>query len=58
MPPCWSNNQGQQLRITGQQAPCPRCRGEMNSAVTDSGGSIIYQWREGGLTQSWIATPR
>ncbi|MEQ1933724.1 MAG: RHS repeat-associated core domain-containing protein, partial [Fimbriimonadaceae bacterium] len=49
---------GQSMTITGQQAPCPSCKGAMNRAATESGATIKYQWRQDGATQVWIATPR
>jgi RHS repeat-associated protein len=42
---------GNQMIITGQQAPCPSCKGKMNQVSTQTGTPIIYQWREDGETK-------
>ena len=39
--------------MTGQRAPCTNCKGGINQAVRDTGASIYYQWREGGVTNIW-----
>ncbi len=41
----------------GQQEACRSCKGKMNNLATES-NPIIYQWRENGQTQTWIATPK
>lgn len=46
---------GQSMTITGQRPPCPSCKGAMNHAATESGGTIRYRWRENGQTQYWSA---
>jgi hypothetical protein len=46
--------QGQTVHITGQQQPCTSCRARMNEAAKQYGIMIIYQWREGGKTRTWI----
>ncbi len=48
---------GQTMIITGQRAPCPNCKGAMNQAARTTGATIMYQWREGGVTRRWSATP-
>ena len=35
---------GNQMVITGQQAPSPSCKGKMNKLSQNSGNTIIYQW--------------
>jgi len=40
---------GNQMIITGQQAPCPSCNGKMNKSSQQSGNTIIYQWRDKNL---------
>ncbi|MFC0181499.1 Pput_2613-like deaminase [Pseudarcicella hirudinis] len=49
------NVSGNQMIITGQQAPCPSCRGKMNQVSIQTGTPIIYQWREGGETLTWTS---
>jgi hypothetical protein len=49
---------GGSMTITGQNPPCPSCKGAMNQAATESGATIRYQWRENGQTRTWTATPR
>jgi hypothetical protein len=49
---------GGSMTITGQNPPCPSCKGVMNQAATESGATIRYQWRENGRTLTWTATPR
>ncbi len=44
---------GDSMTITGQRAPCPSCKGRMNSTTQRTGSKIKYQWREGGKTQRW-----
>jgi len=46
---------GNQMVITGQQAPCPSCKGKMNKLSQESGNTIIYQWRENDETKTWRA---
>ena len=46
---------GQTMTITGQKAPCPSCKGEMNKAVEQTGADVRYQYREDGRTQVWEA---
>jgi hypothetical protein len=46
---------GQSMTITGQNPPCPTCKGRMNKAARESGGTITYQWRQGGKTFQWNA---
>ncbi len=46
---------GQSMTITGQQRPCPSCKGFMNRATSETGATIRYQWRENGSTRSWTA---
>ena len=46
---------GQSMTITGQNPPCPRCKGAMNQKASESGASVRYQWREEGKTQTWEA---
>jgi hypothetical protein len=46
---------GDTMVITGQNPPCPRCRGVMNQAAGSTGANIIYRWRAGGVTQTWTA---
>ena len=48
-------NAGEIMTITGQRSPCPSCKGAMNRASMHSGAQIRYQWREGGVTRTWIA---
>ena len=48
----------QSMTITGQNPPCPSCKGAMNRAAGESGATIKYQWRQGGKTQTWQATPK
>jgi RHS repeat-associated protein len=45
--------EGEAMLITGQKRPCPSCRGKMNRAAEDSGGTITYQWRSDGTTKKW-----
>ncbi|GAA0335366.1 hypothetical protein GCM10009087_52200 [Sphingomonas oligophenolica] len=49
---------GDTVTITGQLPPCTPCRGSMNQAATRSGATIKYQWRQGGKTLTWVATPK
>lgn len=49
--------QGNQMIITGQQAPCPSCKGKMNNLAKESGNQIIYQWRDDNKTKTWTAKP-
>ena len=49
---------GDRMVITGQQRPCPSCRGRMNAAARETGARIQYQWRADGRTQIWTAGPR
>ncbi|MDQ0472736.1 hypothetical protein [Labrys wisconsinensis] len=49
---------GETMTIVGQNPPCSRCKGAMNTAVTRTGATIIYQWRQDGKTRFWKATPR
>lgn len=44
---------GESMTITGQRAPCPSCKGKMNSAAERTGTKIKYQWREDGKTRRW-----
>jgi len=46
---------GQSMTITGQNAPCPTCKGAMNKAAGETGATIKYQWRDNGRTQTWQA---
>jgi len=46
---------GQSMTITGQNSPCPRCKGAMNEAAAESDATIRYQWREAGKTNIWEA---
>jgi len=46
---------GQRMTITGQRPPCPSCKGYMNRATQESGATIIYRWRENGVTRTWTA---
>lgn len=46
---------GETTTITGQRPPCPTCKGVMNQAARDSGATIIYRWRENGVTRTWTA---
>lgn len=48
---------GQSMTITGQNPPCPSCKGAMNRAAAESGATIKYQWRQDGKSQAWTATP-
>ncbi len=45
--------EGQTMTITGENPPCPSCKGAMNKRMQETGGTIRYQWREGGNTQKW-----
>ncbi|WP_249384137.1 RHS repeat-associated core domain-containing protein [Chitinivorax sp. B] len=51
-------NQGDSMTITGQLPPCNSCKGYMNKASSETGASIIYQWREDGKTRRWVARPK
>jgi hypothetical protein len=46
---------GETMTITGQRPPCPTCKGVMNQAARESGATIIYRWRENGVTRTWTA---
>ena len=46
---------GETMTITGQFPPCPTCKGVMNRAARESGATIIYRWRENGVTVTWTA---
>jgi hypothetical protein len=46
---------GETMVITGQRPPCTNCRGAMNQAARDTGATIIYRWRENGVTRTWTA---
>jgi Pput_2613-like deaminase len=46
---------GESMTITGQEPPCPSCKGYMNRAAKDSGATIQYRWRENGGTKTWTA---
>ncbi|MEJ5276037.1 MAG: polymorphic toxin-type HINT domain-containing protein [Thermogemmata sp.] len=43
---------GETTIITGQRPPCPTCKGIMNQAARESGATIIYRWRENGVTRT------
>jgi hypothetical protein len=45
--------EGQTMTITGENPPCPSCKGAMNQRMRETGGTVKYQWREGGNTQKW-----
>ena len=47
---------GQSMTITGQNPPCPSCKGAMNKTAAETGAQLRYQWREAGRTQSWKPT--
>lgn len=49
---------GQSMTITGQNPPCPSCKGAMNTTVTETGATIRYQWRQDGQTMIWVAKPK
>jgi len=49
---------GDTVTITGHLPPCIPCRGAMNRAATETGATIKYQWRQGGKTITWTATPK
>ncbi|MGH6614422.1 hypothetical protein [Sphingomonas sp.] len=49
---------GDTMTITGQNPPCPSCKGAMNRAATESGATIRYQWRQDGKTVIWYAKPK
>jgi hypothetical protein len=46
---------GETMVITGQSPPCPTCKGAMNQAARSTGATIIYRWREDGVTRNWTA---
>ena len=46
---------GETMTITGQRPPCPTCKGPMNRTAKETGGTIIYRWRENGVTRTWTA---
>ena len=48
-------HRGETMIITGQRPPCPTCKGIMNQAARESGATIIYRWRENGVTRTWTA---
>jgi Pput_2613-like deaminase len=43
---------GGTMRITGSKPPCNNCKFAMKNTAQRSEGRIIYQWREGGETQT------
>jgi hypothetical protein len=45
---------GDSMTITGQMRPCPSCKGYMNRAASEGQAMIRYQWRENGVTRTWI----
>jgi len=51
-------NRGQTMTITGQQEPCPTCKGLMNQAAQQTGPQIKYHWRQAGETKTWQPTVR
>jgi hypothetical protein len=46
---------GETMVITGQSPPCPACKGVMNQAARSTGATILYRWREHGVTRTWTA---
>lgn len=40
--------------ITGQNPPCRNCQGAMRKATANNNATIIYQWRENGVTKQAI----
>lgn len=40
--------------ITGQKRPCNNCQGAMRRATANNSATIIYQWRENGVTHQAI----
>jgi len=46
---------GETMTITGQYPPCRTCKEAMDLAARESGATIIYRWRENGVTQTWTA---
>ncbi|GIW82862.1 MAG: hypothetical protein KatS3mg105_4669 [Gemmatales bacterium] len=46
---------GETMIITGQYPPCKPCKGVMNQTAREAGATIIYRWRENGVTRTWTA---
>src|SRR3546814_11085294 len=49
---------GGRMVITGQNPPCPSCKGAMNRTANETGATIRYQWRQDGKTLIWTAKPK
>ena len=49
---------GDVMVIHGQYAPCPSCRGAMNTAATTSGARVIYTWTDETGHHRWEAGQR
>jgi RHS repeat-associated protein len=48
-------NPGDSMLIEGQYAPCPTCKGRMNTRAAETGASIKYTWPQNGEVKSWSA---
>ena len=48
------NLKDETMLITGQKAPCKNCQGAMRRATTNNSATIIYQWRENGVTRKEV----